>query len=235
MKTPGARPAQMPAVNNGGIWDCGHDAPAIPNFASFHNIIESMEFAQLFLERHKILYDYFLASIWKTVPTDLLRQRPHARFNSIAWNLWHMARVEDGSLNRFVADRSQVLDEGGWMQRMNLPWRHHGSGMDFAEVDELDERIDLQALHDYSNAVGARTVEIVGQLSVADLDAILPPERVRLIIIDEGLAHPNAIDLAGWYAGWSKGKFLMNHGLSHSYQHLGEIGTITTLLGIVFD
>jgi hypothetical protein len=196
---------------------------------------ENMDIAQLFLERYNVLYEYYLDGIWKTIPEDLMRPRPHPRVNSIAWNLWHIARVEDGSLNRFIADRSQVLDDGGWMQRMNVPWRHHGSGMNFAEVDELDQRIDLQALHDYSSAVQVRTHEIIAQLAQVDLDAILQPERARMIVIDEGLAHSQAAELAEWYAGWSNGKFLMNHGLTHSYQHVGEIGVIASLLGVVFD
>jgi len=194
-----------------------------------------MDFAQLFLQRYNVLYEYFLDGIWKTVPEDLMRQRPHPQVNSIAWNLWHITRVEDGSLNRFVADRSQVLDKGGWMQRMNVPWRHHGSGMNFAEVDELNQCIDLQALYDYSSAVHARTHEIINQIALVDLDAILQPERVRVIVIDEGLAHSQAADLVGWYTGWSKVKFLMNHGLTHPYQHVGEIGVIASLLGVVFD
>ena len=149
--------------------------------------------------------------------------------------MWHLTRGEDAGLNRFVVDRPQVLDDGAWMERMNVPWRHHGSGMTFAEVDDLDQRIDLQALHDYSNAVRQRTREIVSQIDQVDLDDTLSRERARMIVIDEGLAHPSAIDLAEWYAGWSKGRCLMNFGLTHPYQHVGEMGVIASLLGVVFD
>jgi len=41
-----------------------------------------------------------------------MRQRPHLRVNSIAWVMGHLTRVEDAGLNRFVAERPQVLDEG---------------------------------------------------------------------------------------------------------------------------
>jgi hypothetical protein len=40
-----------------------------------------MEFAQLFLQRHAVLYDFWLADIWKTVPEDCMRQRPHPGVN----------------------------------------------------------------------------------------------------------------------------------------------------------
>lgn len=194
-----------------------------------------MTIAQLFLQRYNVLCDFWLGELWNVVPADLMRQRPHPRVNSIAWNLWHLTRVEDAGLNRFVVDRPQVLDEGAWMQRMNVPWRHHGSEMTFPEVDELNQRIDLSALHDYSTAVQARTYEIIDQLDVEDLDAVLTRERVQMVVIDEGLAHSNPAGFVDNYTNWSKGKCLMNFGLTHPYQHVGEIGVIASLLGVNFD
>ena len=160
-----------------------------------------MEISQLFLERHAVLYDFWLADVWKTVSEDLMRQRPHPSVNSIAWILWYLTRVEDAGLNRFVADRPQILDEGVWMQRMNVPWRHNGGGMTFDEVDVLSQRIELQALRDYSRAVQVRTHEIVNQITQVDLDATLQPERARAIVIDEGLANSKVTDLVEWYIG----------------------------------
>jgi hypothetical protein len=194
-----------------------------------------MNFSQLFLQRHAVMYDFFLESFWKTVPEDLMRPRPHPGVNSIAWVLWHMARVEDSGLNRFVADCPQVLEEGAWMQKMNLPWRHNGGGMNFAEVEDLSQRIHLPALHDYSLAVRVRTQSIVSQITLAGLDEVLTQERARMIMIDEGLAHSNAAELAKWYTGWSKGRCLMTFGLTHPNQHIGEMGVIASLLGVVFE
>lgn len=193
-----------------------------------------MNLQHLFLSRYTVLYDFYLGELWPTVSEDLMRQRPHPRVNSIAWNLWHLTRVEDAALNRFIVDRSQVLDEGQWPERLNIPWRHNGSGMTFAEVDELNQRINLPALHDYSNAVRQRTLEIVGQLTLDSIDAVLTVERLRMILFDEGLTHPNSADLLEVYTGWTKGKFLMNHALTHSYQHVGEIGVVAGLLGLDF-
>lgn len=194
-----------------------------------------MEVAQLFLQRYNALYDFWLSGIWKEVPSELMRQRPHPRVNSIAWNLWHLTRVEDAGLNRFVADRPQVLDEGQWLTRMNIPWRHHGSEMTFAEVDELNQRIDLAALHDYAQAVQMRTRDIISQLSWETLQVVMEAERLRIILVDEGLAHSQAEGFIKNYLGWTKGKCLMNFGLTHPFQHVGEIGVIASLLGVDFD
>jgi len=194
-----------------------------------------MDVTQLFIQRYDALYNFWLGGLWETVPYDLMRQRPHPRVNSIAWNLWHLTRVEDAGLNRFIIDRPQVLDEGEWLQRMNVPWRHNGSEMNFDEVDDLNQRIDLQALREYSSAVQARTREIVSQLSHDDLDPVMEEPRLRTILFDEGLAHPRAAGLLENYLGWTKGKCLMNFGMTHPYQHVGEIGVIASLLGVDFD
>lgn len=206
-----------------------------------------MDAARLFLERYDPLCNFWLAGLWTAVPADLMRVRPHPRLNSIAWNLWHLTRVEDAGVNRFVAGLPQVLDAGtagdaevldvagDWAQRMNIPWRHHGSGMTFAEVDELDAAIDLDALRGYSQAVAARTRAVIGELDRFDLAATLDEPHLRQILFAEGLAHPNAGGLLQNYLGWSKGKCLFNFALTHPYQHVGEIGAIAALLGIDFD
>lgn len=194
-----------------------------------------MNVQALFLQRYTVLYDFWLGGLWEMVPEALMRQRPHPRVNSIAWNVWHLTRVEDAALNRFIVDRPQVLDDGGWAERMNVPWRHNGFGMSWAEVDELDERIDLAALHGYSDAVYARTLEIIDQLDVDTLDETMQADRLRVILFDEGLAGERGAGLLENYTGWSKGKVLMNLGLTHPYQHVGEIGVILSLLGVEMD
>lgn len=194
-----------------------------------------MDIAQLFLQRYTVLYDFWLAGFWELVPADMMRLRPHPRVNSIVWNLWHVARVEDAGVNRFVDDQPQVLDAGGWMDKMDAPWRHHGSEMTFAEVDDLSRRIRVDALHDYAQAVHARTLELAARLERIDLGEIVPLERVRAIVIDEGLAHSNPEGFIQNYTGWSKGKCLMNFALTHPYQHVGEMGVIASLLGVSFD
>jgi len=193
-----------------------------------------MQIDTLFMQRYDPLTRIFLTGIWAQVPHDLMRLRPHARVNSIAWNLWHIARCEDAGLNRFLADRPQVLDKEPWMERMNLPWRHHGSGMTFAEVDELSQRVDLGALQAYSLAVQESTRHILSQLSQYDLDSVMQEQPLRQILVNEGLAHSQPEEYVQNYLGWSKAKCLITFGLTHSFQHIGEIEVLASLLGVEF-
>lgn len=194
-----------------------------------------MTFPQLFLQRHDVAHDFWIAELWRKVPDGLMRQRAHPHLNSLAWIVWHMLRAEDAGVNRFVVDRPQIFDEGEWLPKLNLPWRHIGSGMTLAEVDLLSQRIDLGALRGYSEAVRQRTREIVMQIEMDSLDATITSERARVIVIDEGVGYPNAEGLVENYTGWSKGRCLMNFGLTHLFEHIGEVSIIATLLDVSFE
>ena len=84
-------------------------------------------------------------------------------------------------------------------------------------------------------AVQVRTREIVTQIDLVNLDASMEAERLQMILVDEGLAHSQAAGFLKNYLGWTKGKCLMNFGLTHPYQHVGEIGVIASLLGVEFE
>ena len=49
---------------------------------------------------------------------EQMRTPPCPGVNTLTWLVWHMARVEDIGLNRFVTDGEQVFDGGGWGRRL---------------------------------------------------------------------------------------------------------------------
>jgi hypothetical protein len=187
--------------------------------------------------------DFFLlryAQIHQQVLTDAaiahlsaaqLRGRPHARANTVAWLIWHMARIEDVGVNRFVIDGSQVLDDG-WLERLGVGRRDVGTGMTDAEVDELSARIDLDALRGYWEAVARRTPEVVAGVRESDLGALVPPERVRRVAGAEGAVAPGAEWLTEFWAnGRSRGWVLAQTPLLHVYGHYFEARTVAGLWG----
>jgi uncharacterized damage-inducible protein DinB len=116
---------------------------------------------------------------------EQMRVRPREDLNSLAWLLWHIARAEDTIVNRVLAGRSQVFEDG-WMKRLGIGRRDLGTGMTSAEVTELTRQIDLDALREYRDAVGRRTREVVGTSSPRTGRArrrprpsVAPPPRER--------------------------------------------------------
>jgi hypothetical protein len=187
---------------------------------------------RLFLARYEALRSFYLSRVWAHTDEAQMRRRPDSRLNSIVWNLWHLNRAEDAGINRFVADRPQVLDEGDWTTKMKVPHRHNGTGMTLDEVDALSRTIELGALRGYSEAVSLRTLAVIPTIDSATLDGTLDETKVRRVLLEEGVAGPNAAWLVDSFTGWTKGQCLMHFGLTHGYQHVGEMGVLAALLDV---
>jgi hypothetical protein len=116
--------------------------------------------------------------------------------NSIAWLVWHLARVQDDHLAD-AAGHEQVWLEQGWSGRFDLPFEPDatGYGHDAEEVSAV--RAGAELLSGYADAVYERTVAYVSGLSGTDLDRVVdeawdPPVTlgVRLVsVIADDLQH----------------------------------------------
>lgn len=191
-----------------------------------------MDAVDLFLVRYREFRRSMFDELTKGLSDAQVRGRPHRCVNSIAWLLWHAARVEDVGMNRFVVDGRQVLDAGGWLDQMKVARRDVGTGMTDAEVDTLDAAIDLVALRGYCDAVMAGTLAIVEQLRGEDLDVVVPADRVQRVANDEGGVAANA----GWLTEfWAKKRtrawVLAQTPYLHVYGHYFEARAVKGLWG----
>ncbi len=191
-----------------------------------------MDAIDFFLLRYRELHGRLTDDLLAGLSDAQVRGRPHPGVNTVAWLLWHAARVEDVGMNRFVGDRPQVLDEG-WRERLGVPRRDVGTGMSDAEVDDLSARIDLQALRGYWEAVTGRTLAVVTTLRGLDLDSPVPAERVERVAGEEGVVAAEAAWLAEfWGAGRSRAWFLAQLPLLHVYGHYFDARVARGLWGI---
>ena len=189
-----------------------------------------MDAVDFFLTRYGEVHTGLVDGLFGSLSEAQLRARPHPGVNTIAWLLWHSARIEDVALNRFLTDRPQVLEE--WIGRLAMPRRDVGTGMTDAQVGDLSARIDLQALRGYLGAVTARTLAAVGMLRGSDLEAPVPGDRVKSVVLAEGVVAPGAEWLTEfWAAGRSRAWTLAQTALLHPYGHYYEARVAAGLLG----
>ena len=190
-----------------------------------------MDALDFFLVRYEQVHRVLSDPAIKQLGEAQLRGRPHPGVNTVAWLLWHIARVEDVGVNRFAADLTQVLDDG-WFARLGVDRRDVGTGMSDAEVDELSTRIDLDALRGYWDALTRRTPEVVESLRGSDLDALVPKERVERVASAEGAVGPGAEWLTEfWAAGRTRAWVLAQTPLLHVYGHWFEARAVAGLWG----
>lgn len=127
---------------------------------------------------------------------EVAGNRPAPSANSIAWLLWHSARVQDSQLAH-VAGVEQVWTRHGWVDRfgLDLPRDDTGYGHGPDEVAKVCAPAGL--LRGYYHAVHRLTLEYLAGITAGELARIVdtswdPPVTagVRLVsIIDDCAQH----------------------------------------------
>ncbi|HEY0807966.1 MAG TPA: DUF664 domain-containing protein [Pseudonocardiaceae bacterium] len=116
--------------------------------------------------------------------------------NSIAWLVWHLARVQDDHVAD-VAETDQVWIADGWVARFGLPLAPTDTGYGHSPDEVGQLRVSAELLTGYYDAVYDQTVKYVRGLTDADLPRIVdegwdPPVTlgVRLVsVIADTLEH----------------------------------------------
>ena len=102
----------------------------------------------LFLRQHAMVHDAemsklglysFADEVWQGEDEVILRCVPPKFEHSIIWLIWHIARIEDMTMNALMAGRPQIFFQDDWLKKLNwliLPGRdadHPGDGHGLAE------------------------------------------------------------------------------------------------------
>ncbi len=188
------------------------------------------EAMRLFLSQHAMLHSADMANsgewsfedeVVEGLSDEQLRARTADSMNSIAWLLWHMARIEDVTMNLLVAGRSQAFLEANWQERLKVTRYDVGTSMSDSEVADFTAQVNLAALRAYRVAVGRRTREIIKALSPVEAWENVDPAQIRRLV-DEGVLAGAALDLARFWGGRKKAGILTMPATRHSFTHLNE-------------
>ncbi len=159
---------------------------------------------QLCLEQHAMVHASEMSQIdavtfedelWEGLEEAAFRARPGVKDSTVAWNLWHVTRIEDITVNILIADEAQVMNRDQWLQKLNVTVCDTGNAMTEEEIADLSSVIDMQELYKYRVAVGRKTREVVQKLQPADLKRKVAPEGLQRI-----LAEGAVLDVEG--ANW---------------------------------
>lgn len=132
------------------------------------------------------------------------RIKPHS--NSIAFLMWHLARVEDLWINRILLGEKELYDSYGWFEKFGTPARDSGFGYDTKKLDAWPIP-KLELLQAYAGAVRGKTQAYLKTLNENDLD--------------------EAKDF-----GWNKGTTgsALSHLVTEVGEHTGQIGYIRGIM-----
>jgi hypothetical protein len=192
------------------------------------------EAIQLFLTQHVMLHSAKMAAkvagaepwsfedaVLDDMTEERIRRVPRSCEHSVAWIIWHIARCEDITMNLLVAGSPQVLNQGGWVDRINSPICHAGNEMDAVGVARFSDALDIDALRAYRVAVGRRTREIVKQLGSEDLKRKVDPARLQRVW-DEGAVVEAASGIVDYWGKRDVAGLLLMPASRHPIIHLNE-------------
>ena len=163
--------------------------------------------------------------LWQGLSEAAFRCIPAGEEHSIAWCLWHMARIEDITMNVLVADCPQVLSQGDWARRLHPPIRDTGNLISPEGVQLLSSRVAYEDLRAYRCAVGQRTREVVQQLGSVDIRRKTPPERLWRCL-EEGAVLPKAQGVLDYWGSLTVAGLLLMPPTRHNFLHLNESLTL---------
>ena len=128
--------------------------------------------------------------------------------HSIAWCLWHTARVEDVIINARALGREPIWNEE-WARRTGLPAEGAGAGQSEEEAQGLHID-DMGAFTEYQEAVWASTKGFLDGATDADLEREVPAREGT-----ETIAQAISLHMIGHFNG-----------------HRGEINTLRGMQGM---
>jgi len=186
------------------------------------------EAKKLFLEIHAALH---LSAVSDGKPNetdtlfaDLTPQEfavvPFVKGETIAWAVWHLARIEDMTMNILVAGAEQIFNSE-WQRRMNTAFTDTGVAMDGEEIIKLSKELNSAELLAYRNAVGTRTREIVTELTGEDMKRKVSPDGINKIR-SEGGTCTNSEWLLEYWGGKDIAGLLLMPPTRHLMMHLND-------------
>jgi hypothetical protein len=188
------------------------------------------EAIDLFLRQHAMVHaagvglsglPSFDDEVWQGLTPEVARNIPAGGEHSIAWAIWHIARIEDVTMNLLVAGTAQLFHRDGWQGRLKIAACDTGNAMSPDGIAALSATIDLEALRAYRVAVGRRTREIVPALTPADLKQKVDPARIQRVK-DEGAVVAAASEITDYWSKRTLAGLLLMPPTRHNFLHLNE-------------
>ena len=189
---------------------------------------------QLFLQQHAMVHAAAMSQsglfsfedeVLQAVSEEVFRRIPANQEHSIAWALFHIARIEDVTMNRLVAGTPQVFEQDNWQKKLNVNIIHTANAMSLEEISQLSQSVEFQALLDYRRAVGCRTREIVTKLKAEDIKRKVEPARIDKLM-EEGIVLQEARSIADYWSKRTTAGLLLMPPTRHNFVHLNEIANL---------
>jgi hypothetical protein len=192
----------------------GDHAKAVGQFLLQHAMVHSKKMSRMDVWS-------FEDELWQDLNEEDFRRFPPKGEHPIAWILFHIARIEDITMNMLIANAPQLYTRSNWAKKLKSTIPHSANKMDDEAVAQLTEQLDMDALHDYRLAVGRRTREIVKRIRPEELNQKVDSNRLQKVL-DSGAVTSEAMEIINYWSKRTIAGLLLMPPTRHNFLHLNE-------------
>lgn len=193
--------------------DCFKEAKEL--FLSMHN---SVHFSKVTNSKTSTIIDEVFLNINK----DDCYIMPTSKDVTIAWNIWHITRIEDLTINLLVNNSNQILTDDR-LKLMNIDVTDTGNAMTDDEIIKLSKNINYIELINYRNDVGVNTQNILKSLEYDDMKRKFSKQSLNRILDEKGLVnHPDSIWLLDFWGKKDVAGIILMPITRHQIVHIND-------------
>lgn len=138
----------------------------------------------------------------------------------MCWQVWHTYRIEDLVSNYLIANKSQIFNKE-WQKRINSPIIDTGNAIESEEAISFGKMINVKALYEYIMEVSKNTREIIGNLTIEQLQQKPSKKQLDCIIDVGGLtSDKRSIWLLDYWGGLTVAGMILTPLTDHHMMHL---------------
>lgn len=138
----------------------------------------------------------------------------------LCWQFWHTYRIEDLVSNILMANQNQIFNEE-WQRKIGSPITDTGNAFELDEAIAFGKEINVEALHEYMLAVGKNTRNILGNLTLVQINSMVPEEWVMRILEEGGVTTDfRSVWLLVFWGRLTMGGMILTPMTDHHMMHL---------------
>lgn len=138
----------------------------------------------------------------------------------LCWQFWHTYRIEDLVSNILMANQNQIFNEE-WQRKIGSPITDTGNALELDEAIAFGKEINVEALHEYMLAVGKNTRNILGNLTLVQINSMVPEEWVMRILEECGVTTDfRSVWLLVFWGRLTMGGMILTPMTDHHMMHL---------------
>lgn len=138
----------------------------------------------------------------------------------ICWQLWHIYRIEDLVSNILMRNKKQIFNLQ-WKEKIGSIIEDTGNALELDEAIIFGKGLNVKELRDYIIEVGKNTREIIKNLTLEEINSMVPVERIMRILEVGGVTTDfRSIWLLVYWGRLTIGEMILTPLTDHHMMHL---------------